>query len=343
MMKSALFGAPPAASVTGMKLVIAGVLLTSCVLSLPIRATAQTIRIGSLGLSGPLLPLWIAQDRGLFSRYGLKTEVVTFQGGSTTIQALLAGEVKFAANGSAAGVNAASGGADVLAIGEWVNTLPYMLIVTSDIDGPEKLKRKKIAISRFGSAAHYAVRLVLAKMGLDPDKDVQMIQVGDEPVRLTALRQGIVDATVLTPPANLTARNLGFRVLTSLHEAGVRYSFDHLLVTREFAVKNKDIVQRFLKGFLHGIATMKKQRRESVETLKKWMRVNDQNALDETYRIFVEMILAKPYGTEEGWRNLLDVLASGNPKVKSLASKEMFDYGYLREIDQSGFIDALYK
>jgi ABC-type nitrate/sulfonate/bicarbonate transport system substrate-binding protein len=327
----------------GTKLLIGWTLLACCVLSSAALANAQTVRIGSLGLSGPLLPLWIAQDRGLFAQYGLKSEVVTFQGGSTTIQALLAGEVKFAATGSAAGVNAASGGADVMAIGEWVNTLPYMLIVTTDIDSPEKLRKKRIAISRFGSAAHYAVRLVLAKIGLDPDKDVQMIQVGDEPVRLTALRQGIVDATVLTPPANLTARNLGFRVLTSLHEAGVQYSFDHLLVTRDFAVKNKDVVQRFLKGFLHGIAAMKKQRRESIETLQKWMRVNDQNALEETYRIFVEMIPAKPYGTEEGWRNLVDVLASGNPKVKSLASKEMFDYGYLREIDQSGFINGLYK
>ena len=318
-------------------------LLVSLVGSLPERLTAQTIRIGSLGLSGPLLPLWIAQDRSLFSLYGLKTEVVTFQGGSTAMQALMAGEVKFAAAGSAAGANARLGGADVVAIGEWVNTLPYMLIVASEIDTPEKLRKKRIAISRFGSAAHYAARLVLMKMGIDPDKEAQMLQIGDESLRLGALRQGSVDATVLTPPANLSARNLGFRVLTSLHEAGVPYSFDHLLVTREFASKNKDVVQRFLRGFLHGVAYMKKNRTESVETLRRWMRLNDQAALDETYRIFVEMVPAKPYGSEEGWVNLLDVLSSTNPKAKQLKSKDMFDYSYLREIDKTGFIDALYK
>ncbi|MBI4524870.1 MAG: ABC transporter substrate-binding protein [Deltaproteobacteria bacterium] len=318
--------------------------LLVCILILsPASLAAQTIRIGSLGLSGPLLPLWIAQDKSLFSQYGLKSEVVTFQGGSTTIQALVAGEVKFAATGGAPGVNARLGGADVIAIAEWVNTLPYMLIVTQEIDTPEKLRKKRIAISRFGSAAHYAVRLVLIKMGIDPDKEVQMLQIGDESLRLSAIRQGSVDATVLTPPSNLTARNLGFRVLTSLHEAGVQYSFDHLLVTRDFATKNKDAVQRFLKGFLHGIAFMKQNRRESVEILKRWMRLNDQSALDETYRIFVDMIPAKPYGTEEGWRNLLDVLLTTNPKAKQLDWKEMFDYSYLREIDKSGFIDALYK
>jgi ABC-type nitrate/sulfonate/bicarbonate transport system substrate-binding protein len=123
----------------------------------------------------------------------------------------------------------------------------------------------------------------------------------------------------------------------------VQYSFDHLLVTKEFGQKNRDLVQRFLKGFLHGIAFMKKQRKESVETLSKWTRLNDQAALEETYKIFSEMIAAKPYGSEEGWRNFIDVLAAANPKAKQLQSKDMFDYSYLREIDKSGFVEALYK
>ncbi|HWO43222.1 MAG TPA: ABC transporter substrate-binding protein [Candidatus Eisenbacteria bacterium] len=318
-------------------------LALSIVVALPAGPAAQTVRIGSLGLSGPLLPLWVAQDRSLFAQYGLKTEVVTFQGGSTTIQALVAGEVQFAAAGSTSGVNAKVGGADIVVLGEWVNTLPYMLIVAGEIDTPEKLRNKRIAISRFGSGAHYAARLVLIKMGIDPDKDVQMLQIGDEPTRLAALRQGAADATVLTPPANLTARNLGFRVLTSLHEAGVQFSFDHLLATRNFASKNKDTVQRFLKGFLAGIAYMKRNREASVESLRRWMRMNDRAALEETYRIFVAMIPPKPYGTDEGWRNLLEVVRATNPKAKQLEAKDMIDYSHLREIEQSGFIDALYR
>jgi hypothetical protein len=88
---------------------------------------------------------------------------------------------------------------------------------------------------------------------------------------------------------------------------------------------------------------MKRNKNESIDTLRRWMRLDDQNALEETYRIFGEMIPRKPYGSEEGWRNLLDVLAASNPKAKQLESKEMFDYSYLREIDKGGFIDALYK
>src|ERR1700730_17587197 len=125
----------------------------------------QMIRIGSLGLSGPLLPLWIAQDRGLFAKQGLASELITFQGGTQTIQALLSGGIGFSASSTDTGANAKLRGADTVGVAEWVNTLPYMFITTKEIDKPEKLRAKKIAISRFGGAAHYAVRMVLQKMG----------------------------------------------------------------------------------------------------------------------------------------------------------------------------------
>ena len=298
-------------------------------LILPVRLPAEAIRVGSLGLSGPLLPLWIAQDKGLFAKQGLTSELITFQGGTQTMQALLSGGIGFAASSTDTGVNAKLRGADIIGLAEWVNSLPYMFITAKEIDKPEKLKAKKIAISRFGGAAHYAVRMVLIKMGIDPEKDVQILQVGDESLRLAAIRQGVVDATVLTPPSNLTARNLGFRILTSLQEAGVKYSFDGIFVSREYGTKNRDTVIRFLKGFVDGIATMKRNRSESIATLKKWTRLNDQNALDETYRIFVELIPAKPYGSEDGWRNLLEVLSATNPKAKQLEYNEAFDYSYL--------------
>jgi NitT/TauT family transport system substrate-binding protein len=318
-------------------------LLVLILLLLPASAQAQAIRIGSLGLSGPLLPLWIAQDKGLFAKQGLTSELITFQGGTPTIQALLSGGIGFAATSTDTGANAKLRGGDLVGIAEWVNSFPYMFITAKEIDKPEKLKGKKIAISRFGGASHYAVRLVLIKMGLDPEKEVQILQVGDESVRLSSLRQGFVDATVLTPPSNLTARNLGFRVLTSLQDAGIKYSFDTIFISREYGVKNRETVVRFLKAFLTGIAAMKKNSSESLEILKKWTRLNDRNALEETYRIFVEMIPAKPYGSEEGWRNLLEVLSSTDPKAKQMQWKETVDYSYLQEIDKSGFIDALYK
>src|SRR5712692_8984169 len=127
-------------------------LLAVLAVILPARLPAQAVRIGSLGLSGPLLPLWIAQDKGLFAKQGLTSELITFQGGTPTIQALLSGGIGFAATSTDTGANARLRGGDTVGIAEWVNSFPYMFITAKEIDKPEKLKGKKIAISRFGGA-----------------------------------------------------------------------------------------------------------------------------------------------------------------------------------------------
>lgn len=327
-----------------MRKAIAGILFAVFVFAIPARpVTSQTVRIAALGLSAGLLPLWIAQDKRLFEQYGAKTEVVTFQGGSPAVQGLLAGEVKFAAAGAAAGVNAKLNGADVIAIAETVNTLPFVLVVKNEIDKPEMLKGKKIAVSRIGSLSYYAARLGLSRMKLDPDRDVQLLQIGNEPLRLAALRQGSVDATALTPPYDLAAKKLGFRVLISLQEAGVQYSFDHLLTSKDYAMKNREMVLRFLRGYLHAIAYMKRQRGESIEVLKKWTRLTDEEAVEASYDYYSKTIPMKPFGSEEGWKNLLESLGTTNQQARALGSKDLFDYSFLREIDKSGFIEQLYR
>ncbi|MBI4524550.1 MAG: ABC transporter substrate-binding protein [Deltaproteobacteria bacterium] len=306
-------------------------------------ASGQATRVASLGLSAGLLPLWVAQDKRFFEREGLKTELITFQGGAPAIQALLAGEVKFGATGASSGVNARLNGAEIMAIGEYIRTLPFVLVVNKEVDTAQKLRRKKIAISRFGTLSYYAARLTVEKLGLDPDKDVQLIQIGNESLRFAALRQGSVDATAFTPPYDLAARKLGFRIMVSLHEAGVQYAFNHLVVTRSYAAKNKQDVSAFLRGFLRGIAFMKLNRKESVEVLKKWTRLEDQEALEEAYKFYSSIIPEKPYGSEESWRNLVESIAGTNPQAARMKSTDLIDYSYLREIDASGFIDSLYR
>lgn len=327
-----------------MRKTIAAILFSVSVFAVPASPVAsQTIRIAALGLSAGLLPLWIAQDKRLFEKYGAKTEVITFQGGSLAVQALLSGEVKFAATGAAAGVNAKLNGAEVIAIAETVNTLPFVLVVKNEIDKPEMLKGKKIAVSRFGSLSYYAARLGVSRMKLDPDRDVQLLQIGNESLRLAALRQGSVESTALTPPYDLAAKKLGFRVLISLQEEGVQYSFDHLLTSKDYGIKNREMVLSVLKGYLHAIAYMKRQRRESIEVLKKWTRLADDEAVDASYDYYSKAIPMKPFGSEEGWKNFIESLGSTNQHARVLQSKDLFDYSFLREIEKSGFIEQLYK
>jgi ABC-type nitrate/sulfonate/bicarbonate transport system substrate-binding protein len=129
----------------------------------------------------------------------------------------------------------------------------------------------------------------------------------------------------------------------SLHEAAVQYSFNHLYTTRSTAARNKQEVVAFLRGFLRGIAFMKLNKKESLEVLRKWTRLDDDEVLEEAYKFYSAIIPERPYGTEEGWKNLVESIAVTNPQATRLSSNDLIDYAYLREIDGSGFIDSLYR
>lgn len=106
------------------------------------------MRFGSSGLSGEFLPLWIAQDRGLFKKYGLDSEVITIQGGPLAVQALLGGSVQINLGGTSSPMEAKMRGADVVTLAVFINSLPYTLVSSSSIKSPEQLKGKRFAVSR---------------------------------------------------------------------------------------------------------------------------------------------------------------------------------------------------
>src|SRR4029453_2148820 len=111
------------------------------------------IRIASAGLSGELLPLWIAQDRRLFKKHGLDTEVITIQGGPLAVQTLLSGSVQFHAGGTSSIVDAKMRGADTATLAVFIDSLPYTLVSSQAIKSAPQLKGKRFAVSRLGSAS----------------------------------------------------------------------------------------------------------------------------------------------------------------------------------------------
>ncbi len=96
-------------------------------------AAAPVTRIASSGLSAELLPLWIGQDRGLFKKHGLDTEVITIQGGPLAIQALLSGSTQFHAGGTSSPMESKIGGANAVTLAVFIDSLPYTLVSSANI------------------------------------------------------------------------------------------------------------------------------------------------------------------------------------------------------------------
>src|SRR3990167_47226 len=160
-----------------------------------------------VGISGPAINMvysFVARDAGIFQKYGIDPRLVLFEAGSLLAQAMLSGDVKMSVSSGPAAIAARTQGADTIIVAACVNILPYSIVAAKGITSWEQLKGKKIAISRFGSGTDTAVRLVLKKFGLDPAKDVMILQVGMQSSRFQALAAGSIDATIISPPLDIT-------------------------------------------------------------------------------------------------------------------------------------------
>jgi ABC-type nitrate/sulfonate/bicarbonate transport system substrate-binding protein len=224
------------------------------------------------------------------------------------------------------------------------NTAAYALVTAKEITQPKDLKGHSVAISTFGGSSEIVIRYTLEKLGLDSRKDVTLLQVGGQSTRFAALQSGRVKATIVVPPFTITAKKQGFNILAEVADMGFEYQGNGVALTGAFLKSNPETVRNFLKAYIAGIHFMKTQKEETLKIIAKYMKMEDREALDETYRVFATQIAPKkPYPTLKGFQAILDEVAETNPKAKQAKPEQFVDTRLLREIDQSGFIDALYR
>ncbi len=305
-------------------------------------ALARNIRAASAGLSGEFLPLWVAQDRGIFKKYGFDSEVITFQGGPLAVQALVSGSVQFHLGGNSSIIDAKMQGAEIVTLAMFIDTLPYTLVAAQKIKSASQLKGARFAVSRLGSVSDLSLRIALRNLGVNPEKEAVILGIGDQTSRFGALRSGTVDATVISPPLTVTARKMGFNLITSFQDAGIAWAYDSIDTTMDFARKNRETVINFLKAFIEGNAYIHKNKEESLLVLGHWMRLNDREALEETYDYLLKVLPKKPYSSDKGLQAVLDAIATRNPNARKFRPQDFTDMQYMREIDQSGFIDKVF-
>jgi NitT/TauT family transport system substrate-binding protein len=281
----------------------------------PLSVYAKTLRIGTAGTSGEYLPLWVAQDRGIFKKYGFDTEVIMFQSGPLAVQALVSGSIQFHLGGNSSVVDAKMQGADTATLAVFIDTLPYTLVASQKITSANQLKGGRFAVSRLGSVSDLSLRIALRNMGINPEKEAVILGIGEQTARFSALRSGTVDATVISPPLTVTARKLGFNLITSFQDAGIAWAYDSIDTAAGFAKNNRETVLNFLKAFIEGTAYIRKNKEES-----RWMQLKDGEALDETHDHLLRILPKNHTKLIKGCRRSLmrSRLETLVPKISSL-------------------------
>ena len=305
-------------------------------------AELTKLRVGSL-ITGEFSQAYIAQKKGFFEKYGLAVELIYFQGGSQVIQAMLGGDVPLTVTAGPEGVVAKLQGADIALLAANNPTMFFTLFASPEIKNASELKGKKAGVSRFGSSSDFCIRYIFKSAGL-AEGDVTIVQIGDNPSRLAALKTNAIQATVFTTPNTVRAKKAGFIPLVDAYKLGLKFHGSGIAATDAFLRDNRPVVEQFFKGFLEGVAYAKQHREESIRLIKEFLRLKDQDEAEETYQVIIQQIQPrKPYPLKEGVETVLRNIENTVPKAKNAKAEDLIDDSVLKRLDQSGFIDGLYK
>ena len=302
----------------------------------------EKIRVGQGSISLQSGLMHIAKDRGLFAKYGLVTETIYIPGGSTNIQVLISGNLDLSQLSGAPGVAANLEGADIVYFAGLLDKLNYQLITRPEIKSVEQLKGKKYGVSRYGSSADFGMRAMLKKLGVDPMKDATILQIGDEPSRIAAIKSGNIDGTVANAPFGIEAERLKLNVLADSVKMDIPFFNTGLLGSRRFLDRQEAKVMNFLRAYIEAIKVLKTERDYSIKALAQFTRVQNLKAVQEGYDYFVKQLETVPYPSAVAMQAVVDQIAESNPKARGVDAKNYVSDKYLKRLEEESFVKRIW-
>jgi len=311
-------------------------------LSAAVPAAAQSLKVPFAALSPTYAPLWIADRAGFFKKYGLDVQLVYISAGSVIIPAILSGQVDIANMSSAPALTAWARGAELTTVGVTSNRLLHVVMAGGSIKKPEDLKGKKIGSDRYGSLSDLVLREALRHYNLAPDKDVAVIQTGGLPERLGALKIGAVDGAIVAGDTAFEAEKLGFHKVIDLSELPIRYPGSTIVVSKSFLSGKRDVVKRFLRGWIEGIKTAKTDKEFTVKVMQKFLKTRDRSILDKTFEVYQSVHEKVPSPDPKVLGVALKQLSATVPQAGQLKIEDFIDRSLISELESEGFISKVY-
>ncbi len=315
-------------------------------LTMPAAGRGQTDKVDRLRAarasdSATEAALWFAKEGGFFEKHDLSVELIRFQGSSLVVSTMLAGDIAISQIGAAAVVDSALAGSDLINIATIVRNFVFYIFSRPEIERMADLKGKAMGTSRYGAISDFAARFALTRNGLQPEKDVAILQTGGPAESVAALAANRIQAVALTAPATIRARKAGLRPLLDISKIEANFPFNGIVVRRSFLKTNEDRVRRFLMAYIEGVALAKKDPAFAKKTMAKYFKSDDPEVLDESYDWIVKQnFVLPPYPAIPGLTTILKAVEARNPRAKTAKPEEFVDSTLVQELDKSGFIGS---
>lgn len=296
--------------------IVATLLLVSIAANRP--AAAQELRRILYGTtaSPSHLPVWVAKDAGYFEKNGLDVEPVHIRGGSLITLAIITGNLPFSGAGAESVVAARAAGGDVVLLACPVDADPVYLIARPEIKSAQDLKGQASAVTRYGSTTHFYLRAALKHVGLNPERDMTILQMGAGPEIVAALDRGAIVAAALTTRYAIPFLQRGWPVLIDLSHTDLVYPSSCVTSSRAFIRAEPKITHDFLHAYVAGIHLIKKDLRFAEKSFAKWMREKDSAVTKKTVESYARLFKTAPYVPDRGIANVIQDLVRARPDFK---------------------------
>jgi ABC-type nitrate/sulfonate/bicarbonate transport system substrate-binding protein len=298
---------------------------------LPLRATYASV-------GGAFAPLWIAQDKGIFNKYGLAVEL-KYMLSATGTQALLSGSIDIV-NPATELIEAGLGGAQVAFIIGILNRAVLSVYSKPELKQLTDLRGKVMGVTLPGSTTDLTAKILLQQAGLVPGKDVQITHLQGMPDMITALSQGRIDAGIVSAPTTLKAKQAGLKELVDITARNIPMIHAGLATTRDFIKNSPDKVRRYVQAYIEANKVARTDAETTKQIIGKYTKTDNKEDLDETYNTYARAWEQAPYVSAAAMQTLLNF--SINPAGKTAKPEQFIDNSFVAEQEKSGFIMELY-
>ena len=297
---------------------------------------ADKVRISVSSLDVAFLTAGVALKRGFFQEEGFETEVIRM-GASVSVPALANGDIDYTfIFGSV--VRGALRGLPLKVVASFLDSSTHTLIARPEWKSVKDLRGRTLGVSSFGATADLAARMMIKHFGIDPEKEMKIIALGSDRARFAALKEGLVDVVVISPPADSEGKKIGFNVLARAYEL-FSFPFVGLGVSSKKMKERPDEVKRMIKAGIKANRYIRQNREGSVQVLVDWGRTDKEGAAvsyDSTAKVFN----ADGSIPEDGLRTVIEQAKKDLKIDREVALSEVADLNALREAQRELGIKA---
>jgi NitT/TauT family transport system substrate-binding protein len=291
--------------------------------------------IGYVSRGGTYAFISLIEQHKLLEQEGIRPTFV-YIGGPQVSQALISGDIRMAIVAAASPIRAAAHGADLRFVGGVTDKEVAAFVAAPNIKTPAELKGTRLAIDRLGDYSDFRARKVLEMFGLQAQKDVTLLQIGAQTARFAALRNNSVQSTFVVPPLTLVARKAGLRELADLGELGFPSSSGAFVVMQSTVEKNPKEIYGVLRAFVKAIRLYKTDKDQALSAIARFMRLDDREALEETWRMNAKVLKDIPSPPLAGIRVVRDFLAQTDPEVKKMNLESFINSQFTDRLQKEG-------